>query len=212
MSWDFRLRRVLAGLSYPERLWNPVWLAPVEPRDMRMFFDEPLPIEELYSEAIEVWDHSLQPDLCSRTLEFFTALYLQNDILTKVDRASMMVSLESRAVFLDNDLVEFCRRLPNRWKLHQGTRKYLLRRALQGLVPPEVLNRRKKGLGVPVVSWLRQMPFPQYQPAVAGMRIDAFRQAWQHHQGGADERLLLWTWLSFSQWAAHLAQPQAATA
>ena len=213
MSWDFRVRRALAGLSYPDRFWNPVWLAPLEPREMATFFEEPLPIEELYEEAIAVWDAAGQKDLCSRTLEFFTSLYLQNDILTKVDRASMMVSLESRAVFLDNDLVDFCRRLPNRWKLHQGTRKYLLRRALEGLVPEEVLGRRKQGFGVPVVSWLRHLPRPAVPPGLRGVRVDAFNRAWDEHLGGhADERLLLWAWLSLSQWATQSTYSEAATA
>ena len=180
---------------------------------MANFFERPLPDEELYEEAIAVWDSSGQADLCARTLEFFTAIYLQNDILTKVDRASMMVSLESRAVFLDNDLVEFCRRLPNQWKLHKGTRKYLLRRALDGLVPNEVLSRRKKGFGVPVATWLRQMPFPEQRGELPGIRLDAFRRAWRdHQQGHSEERMLLWTWLSLSQWLLQSRHPEAMTA
>ncbi len=213
MSWDFRLRRALTGLSYAPRLWNPVWLAPLEPREMANYFERPLAVEELYEEAIAVWDRSVQPDLCTRTLEFFTTIYLQNDILTKVDRASMMVSLESRAVFLDNDLVEFCRRLPNRWKLRKGIRKYLLRRALEGIVPNDVLTRRKKGFGVPVATWLRQLPFPEQRVELPGMRIDAFRRAWNDHQRGhSEERLLLWTWLSLSQWLQQSRHPEAMTA
>lgn len=213
MSWDFRLRRALAGLSYPPQLWNPVWLAPVEPRDMIHFFEQPLPVEQLYEEAIAVWEGSAQRDLCTRTLEFFTTIYLQNDILTKVDRASMMVSLESRAVFLDNDLVDFCRRLPNRWKLYNGTRKYLLVRALEGLVPQEVLTRRKKGFAVPVASWLRQLPFPEQRLELPGMKLDAFRRAWRDHQRGhTEERLLLWTWLSLAQWSQQSRHMEAMTA
>jgi asparagine synthase (glutamine-hydrolysing) len=193
---------VLAGLSYPAQLWNPVWLAPVEPAAMGEYFDEPLTAEGLYEEAIATWNASDQPDLCSRTLEFFTGIYLQNDIFAKVDRASMMVGLESRSIFLDNDLVDFCRRLPNRWKFRRGIRKYLLRRALEGLVPADVLRRRKKGLGVPVVSWLRRLPFPELHAPLPGLRHDAFRRAWRAHQRGeVEERLLLWTWLSLSRWS-----------
>ena len=73
----------------------------------------------------------------------------------KVDRAAMMVSLESRAVFLDNDLVEFCRRLPYRFKYRNGTRKYLLKKALAPLLPKAVLSRRKKGFGIPLAKWLK---------------------------------------------------------
>src|SRR5262249_39016805 len=116
MSLDFKLRRALTGLSYPAKLWNSVWMAPVEPRMMASLFDEPLRAEELYSEAIDIWDRSRSRNLVDRTLEFFTNLYLQDDILTKADRASMMTSLESRAAFLDNDVVDFCRRLPHGYK------------------------------------------------------------------------------------------------
>ena len=201
MSWDFRLRRALTGLSYPSRLWNPVWMAPIEPQAMHTFFAEPVPAEELYEEAIQVWDSSTQPDVLSRSLEFFTRIYLQNDILTKVDRAAMMVSLESRAIFLDNDLVDFCQRLPNSWKLRRGTRKYLLKRAIAGLVPAEVTTRSKKGFGIPVTAWLRHLPFCEASAAGVGLKIDAVRHSWAQHQGRArDERLLLWTWVCLQKW------------
>jgi asparagine synthetase B (glutamine-hydrolysing) len=72
----------------------------------------------------------------------------------------MMVSLESRAVFLGNDLVEFCRRLPGRFKLHNGRRKWLLRKALEPWLPAQTLERRKKGFGIPLAKWLRHWPVP----------------------------------------------------
>jgi asparagine synthase (glutamine-hydrolysing) len=207
MSWDFRVRRALTGLSYPSCLWNPVWMSPIEPRAMATFFADPLPAEDLYEEAIAVWEASTQPDLLSRSLEFFTSIYLQNDILTKVDRASMMVSLESRAVFLDNDVVDFCRRLPNTWKLRNGTRKYLLKRALEGLVPGEVIARRKKGFGIPVASWLRHLPFPDTTAPLPGLKMASLRRSWDQHQEQAhDERLLLWTWLIAQKWTTGVGQ------
>ena len=202
MSWDFRLRRALTGLTYSRDIWNPVWMSPIEPRAMGQYFDDPLPAEELYEEAIDAWNSSAQTDALSRSLEFFTKLYLQNDILPKVDRASMMVSLESRAVFLDNDLVDFCRRLPNSWKLRRGVRKYLLRRALVGMVPDDVLRRGKKGFGIPINTWLRHLPFPEGTASLPGIRQDVLRKAWSQHQGRQhDERLLLWTWLVARTWA-----------
>ena len=104
-------------------------MSPIEPRDMAELFDEPVRVEDVYGEAIALWEETPGKSLIDRTLEFFTNFYLQDDILTKVDRAAMMVSLKSRAVFLDNDLVEFCRRLPHRFKIHKGERKYLLKKA-----------------------------------------------------------------------------------
>src|SRR5262249_46310719 len=145
MSLDFKIRRTLAGLSYQRALWNPVWMAPVEPDLMPELFHEPLTADELYSEAIALWDADPDLDVVDRTLAFFTNFYLPEDILAKVDRAAMMNSLESRAVFLDNDLVEFCERLPNAFKLRNGQRKYLLKKAMDGILPASILKRSKKG-------------------------------------------------------------------
>ena len=197
MSFDFKLRRALGGLSYPPSLWNPVWMAPVEPNLMRSLFEEPLDAEDLYSEAIDVWDRAKPRHLVDRTLEFFTNLYLQDDILTKVDRASMMVSLETRAIFLDNDVVEFCRRLPHRYKFRNGQRKYLLKKALSGMVPASVLTRKKKGFGVPLARWLRQVPAVPPLAAVHGVRMPWVADRWGAFRSGrGDDRLFLWSWLS----------------
>ena len=197
MSLDFKLKRTLMGLSYAPAYWNPVWLGPVEPDLMTHLFHEALAPEELYSEAIDVWGAGDKKSLVDRTLEFYTNFYLQDGVLMKVDRATMMSSLESRAVFLDNDLVEFCRRLPHSFKLRNGRRKYLLKKALEGVLPRNVLERRKKGFGIPTASWLRSMPkLPPLSP-VAGMHMDRVGRAWSDHRHGvADNRLFLWSWLS----------------
>ena len=84
-----------------------------------------------------------------------TQLYLAEDILTKVDRASMAVSLEVRAPFLDPRVAEFAASLPPHYKLHGYTSKYILKRAAKGLVPPFVWRRGKKGFGVPFAKWLK---------------------------------------------------------
>jgi asparagine synthase (glutamine-hydrolysing) len=108
-----------------------------------------------------------------------------------------MNSLEARAIFLDNDLVEFCRRLPNRFKIRRGQRKYLLRRALRGLVPDSVLARPKKGFGMPLAKWLRTTPtIPPLAP-IDGVRMERVADRWAQHQTGkADQRLFLWSWLA----------------
>ena len=197
MSLDFKLRRTLTGLSYAPALWNPVWLGPVEPDLMRDLFQEPLTAEELFSEALEVWGSANSPSYVDRTLEFYTNFYLQDGILAKVDRTAMMSSLEARAVFLDNDLVDFCRRLPNAFKMRNGQRKYLLKKALQGLLPASILDRRKKGFGIPTATWLKSMPAEPPLKPVMGVRMENVGRAWaEHRSGAADHRLFLWSWLS----------------
>ena len=197
MSLDFRLRRALMGLSYPASVRLPVWMSPLEPARIGALFDTPMQMEELYSEAMEAWDNARARNPIDRTLEFFTNFYLQDDILAKTDRAAMMVSLEARSVFLDNDVVDFCARLSHGYKYRSGVRKFLLRRAAAGLVPDAVLRRRKKGFGIPFARLLGQMPATPPLGAIPGVRTDWIAERWSAARAGeADERLLLWSWLS----------------
>jgi asparagine synthase (glutamine-hydrolysing) len=193
----------LAGLSYRPELWNPVWLSPADPALIADLFEEPIAVENLYSEAIALWRSSSGKSDVERSLEFYTVFYLQDDILTKVDRAAMMCSLESRAVFLDNDVVDFCQRLPTRFKFRGGQRKYLLRKALERDLPTQIVSRPKKGFGMPLVSWLRSVPANPPLAALPGVRLDRIADAWNEHRcGRADHRLLLWSWLSLQHTSA----------
>src|SRR5947207_14600105 len=116
MTFDFKMRRALAGVSYPQNVWLPVWMGPLEPRALSELFETTIRLEDVYDEAISLWDSDGDETSFDRALKFFARFYLQDDILTKADRASMRHSLETRAVFLDNDLIDFCQRLPNRFR------------------------------------------------------------------------------------------------
>src|SRR5690606_33017189 len=78
ISFDFKVKRFLRGLSYPSPLWHPVWMGALEPVELSQLFQEPAPQEEIYSEAIESWDRCAQPDTVDRALQFWTNLYLQD--------------------------------------------------------------------------------------------------------------------------------------
>jgi len=172
-------------------------MAPLDPDNAKDLFDEPMRVEDVYSEAMELWETGPAKTRVDRLLQFFTLFYLQDDILTKVDRASMMSSLETRAIFLDNDLVDFCRRLPHRFKYRNGQRKFLLKKALEPLLPTSIIRRQKKGFGIPLADWMRQMPKIIPMAPVAGMRLKWLEQAWQDHRSKReDHRLLLWMWFS----------------
>jgi len=161
MSLEFKIKRGLRGVSYPESAWNPAWLGALDPSDLQDLFRRPVRHEEVFEEAIAAWHGSAADNPVDRTLEFYTRFYLQDDILTKVDRASMMVSLEVRAPFLDNDVVEFARRIPHQYKLRGGRTKYLLKKALEGVLPAEIIHRKKKGFGVPLARWLKDFREPE---------------------------------------------------
>ena len=196
MSLDFRIKRGLRGVSYPESAWNPAWLGALDPSELQDLFQQPVRHEDVFEEAIAAWDNSAANNPIDKTLEFYTRFYLQDDILTKVDRASMMVSLEVRAPFLDNDVVEFARRIPHEYKYRHGQTKYLLKIALEGVLPRDIVHRRKKGFGVPLARWLKDLPQPRTalrSPVADAAWVD---RKWREHRAGkSDHRLFLWCWI-----------------
>ncbi|MFZ5426620.1 MAG: asparagine synthase (glutamine-hydrolyzing) [Thermodesulfobacteriota bacterium] len=194
MHFSFKVNRFLSGLSYPRPLWNPVWLGPAEPRLLSELLGREVDPEEIYSEAIEAWEDTPSRDLVDKTLEFYTRFYLQDAILTKVDRASMMNSLEVRAPFLDTDVAELARRIPHAYKFRNGTGKYILKKALEPVLPADILHRRKKGFGAPVGLWFKEGRLSLSGGALpGGVDQDAVaRLAREHREGKADHRLALW--------------------
>jgi asparagine synthase (glutamine-hydrolysing) len=202
MALDFKIKRALRGLDYDPRFWLPIWMAPLDLPGLGELFSEPLDVDELYSEAIEQWENCPQEDLVDKTLQFYTKLYLQDDILVKVDRASMMHSLEVRAPFLDIELVNFVRRIPSAYKFRNGKTKYILKKALEGVLPHEILYRSKKGFGTPVGEWFRSgalsidySPLPLLNPRVTARKLTA------HRAGKLDAAAFLWGLYVLTKWA-----------
>lgn len=197
ISLDFKIKRGLRGASYPPPVWNPVWLGALEPDEIARLTGQPAAIEDLYSEAIETWDACAQKNLTDRTLQFYTEIYLQDGILAKVDRASMMHGLEARSPFLDIEVADLARRLPHRFKLRDGVTKYLLKKALEPILPADIIYRKKKGFGTPVGAWFRTS---RLTPHGAGKFLAEKLAA--HRAGQADERLYLWCQLCLGEWLA----------
>jgi asparagine synthase (glutamine-hydrolysing) len=148
-------------------------------------------------------------DIIDRLMSADTSNYLPNDLLVKVDIASMAVSLEARAPFLDHNVMEFAASLPARYKLRGLTTKYILKRALRGLLPDEILSRRKMGFGVPISHWFRSelkgflsdtilsdkaLGRGYFNPAVVRQLVDL------HSSGRRDHAPQLWTLLMLELW------------
>jgi asparagine synthase (glutamine-hydrolysing) len=139
-------------------------------------------------------------------------LYLENDILAKVDRASMMASLEARVPLLNVTFVDYVTALPLNLKLRGLRSKYLLRYALKGLLPKSILDRPKKGFGIPVARWIRGPLKEQVLDTLAPQKIarEGFFEAAaietlldDHLSGRADNRKPIWTLFAFEQWYEH---------
>lgn len=137
------------------------------------------------------------------------ATYLPDDLLAKVDRASMAVSLEVRVPLLDHRIVEFCWRLPRDFKIRGQRGKWLLRQALYRRVPPELVDRPKMGFSVPVAAWLRRALRPWAEDLLERGALDrdgilhgaAVHRAWMALQRGHDELASgLWAVLMFQAW------------
>jgi asparagine synthase (glutamine-hydrolysing) len=139
--------------------------------------------------------------------------YLLDDILFKVDRASMYASLEVRAPFLDVEVVELLNSLPDRLKLRRGRGKWLLRRLMRGRLPDAVIDRPKKGFGIPLSRWLRRELRPLCESLLDARRISregifeaaaVTRLMQEHFSGRANHRKLLWTLMSFQLWQSRM--------
>ncbi len=135
--------------------------------------------------------------------------YMAEDILTKVDRASMAVSLEVRAPFLDPRVAEFAASLPLEYKLKGAKGKYILKRAVADLLPKNILHRPKKGFGIPVAEWLKGRLNPLMRDLLAPERLknqglfdEKFVQKLieEHESGRASHHKQLWTLLVFQLW------------
>lgn len=202
LSAEFAIKRFLRGAAGKPPLWIPVWMAGMDLRDMRECFGGDFDMEEIFSEAIEAWDAIRSDDPLEKATGFFIRLYLQESVLAKVDRASMMNSLEVRAPFLDIDVVDFVRRVPASLRLRGGTTKYLLKEAARGLVPDRIINRRKKGFGVPVGAWFASGDL-RIDPSEVPCPTVAERLQREHRARERNHRLFLWNAWVFGEWRKH---------
>jgi len=152
------------------------------------------------------YDRADTDDLLSKIQYVDIKTYLTDDILTKVDRASMAVSLEVRAPMLDHKFMERVASIPSNLKLHNGTGKYMLKKAFEPVLPAEILYRPKQGFAVPLDVWFkRELKEMAYQVIVEtddGILDRRFlKKMWDQHQKGYyDRSALLWATLMFRKW------------
>lgn len=213
-SFDFKVNSFLRAADAPASLRHPLWLGSVIPGGTEDALHPDLRATRSTDEVLGfvrgLYDVPETDSHLQRLSYQYCRSYLAEDILHKVDRASMAVSLEARSPFLDRELVEFMGRLPASLKLDAPSNgKAILKKAMRSRIPAEVIDRPKKGFGIPVAAWLRgpldglvdellgetRLRDAGYlDPAVVRRLIEEHRAKRRNH------RKVLWTLLSFELW------------
>jgi asparagine synthase (glutamine-hydrolysing) len=210
-SFDFKLKQFLRGVETSMPLAHQLWLGSFSGAEIGRLLVDPPPIDVEAEHLARAG--GLEPagvaDPLERSLLLYQDTYLPEDILTKVDRASMACGLEVRAPFLDAELVDDLARLPSSHKLGRGQTKRLLKRAVAGRLPALVRKRSKKGFGIPVARWLRGPLGPLLDDLLGRDRLESQRLfrpdavatlIAEHRAGTRDHRKPLWTLLMFQLW------------
>jgi asparagine synthase (glutamine-hydrolysing) len=205
-SFDFKLKRFLRAADSQEDVRHPVWLGSFTPDEQAALLTA-APRDPFVEQRRALSEGGT--DRLGRLIYLYAKTYLQDDILVKVDRASMACSLEVRAPFLDVQLVEFLSRVPSRLKLRRLDTKHLLKRAMGDILPPGIANRAKKGFGIPVAAWFKGELREALQDELSTERIrrqglfepdEVNRLVSEHLSGRRDHRKALWTLFVFQLW------------
>lgn len=211
LSLEFKLKRFFSSLGADPSVRHWLWLSSVSPAmqdDLLGTAAGPsVPVAELVTSALEAWERGAGSDALTRVMLEYLELYLPEDVLTKVDRASMLFSLEVRAPFLDRDVVALAMSLPSRQKVRGGRTKIALRRAVSPWLPPSIVRRHKKGFGVPVADWidgpLRSLidrPVPSVLEDYIRPQTKA-RWVADHKAGRHNRHKALWSLFMLEEWA-----------
>ena len=211
ISFDFRVRRFLSGRGVPLQARHHRWLGSFLEEEKSLLFQDWLKpvLRDTYAQA---YAHARECDaraLLNQVLYDDMKMYLEGDILFKVDRASMATSLEVRVPFLNRDVVDFVTELPLELKLHRLTGKYLLKKSMERTLPRDIIKRPKKGFNMPVAHWLTGELCDLMLYLLSEVRVTQqglFNYAYvkrlidEHLSHRRDNRKLLWTLLMFQLW------------
>jgi asparagine synthase (glutamine-hydrolysing) len=209
-----KVRRFTQGLATaPSSIAQYRWMTFLDAGAKRRFYTPSLQTALVDSDVYAPIRRHLRgahtDDLVNRQLYTDLQVYLADDILVKVDRMSMATSLETRAPFLDVDVMELAFSMPGHLKIRHGERKHVLKRAMRDLLPESVLTRPKEGFSIPMKSWLRREWAPMmqdllgpdqvsrrgwFEPAEVARRVDEHRAGTSNHAHQLFSLMVLERW------------------
>ncbi len=211
LSFDYKAKRFVAAAKYDIITRHHSWFGSFSPDEKSSLLTDfsNNPQTDVYERAKELLKNCDAENQIERMQFLDMNFYLAEDILTKVDRASMAVSLEVRAPFLDHRVAEFAASLPPNYKLNGSTTKYILKKSVENLLPKSIAKRPKKGFGVPIAEWLKTSLNPLIHDMLSPNRIikqNLFDNNYvqklvsEHEKGVASHHKQLWTLLIFQLW------------
>jgi len=213
LSLDFRLKRFVTGMAFPPEVRHHIWMGAFTPDQKARLFSPALADALRETDTYDVVRRLLSScdarELFNRILYLEMKLYMENNGLYVVDRASMACSLEARVPLLNQTMVEFLTSVPFDLKLRGLRAKHLLKESMAELLPRAILKRRKQGFAVPVARWLDGELKPLLLDMLAESRLSAegffdYRYVQQllreHFQHKMDNRKQLWALLVFELW------------
>ena len=209
ISLDFKLRQFLKGFESSKRFRHSQWLGSFSISEKKNLWSKDLVFKIPHRNTLSVIDDYAKRGSEQELIYMYLKTYLQDDILVKVDRASMMNSLEVRAPFMDVHVVEFLNRLPYDFKLKGFRGKHLLKETMRGKLPPDIIDRPKKGFGIPVSLWLKNELKDLCNDLLSKEAIESqglfdynyVEQLKQNHfKGRQNNRKELWNLMVFQLW------------
>jgi len=213
MSPDFLTKQLTRSLGYPADTRTQIMMSGLTPGEVQAVVTPGLRAAtqhfDPHRDIADVMDAAFTGEPLDRLVYHHAKLYLAGQTLVKMDRATMAYALESRAPFLDHTLVAMAAAMPSRLKVRRFTTKYVLKQALRGRLPDDILDRRKHGFGIPLAAWLRGALRPALTTLLHPDRIArggfiapalASRLVEEHLAGRRDHRKLLWTLMAFESW------------
>jgi asparagine synthase (glutamine-hydrolysing) len=213
ISFDFKVKQFLKGFESKKEYAHTLWLGSFTPNEKQQLFNADVRNKLNDKSGLRVVDDWLSQmpnkNFFNQVQYVYYKTYLLDDILVKVDRASMYSSLEVRAPFLDYKVVEFLNSLPRQYKLKGFKSKYILKEVMRGKIPSEIIDRPKKGFGIPLSHWLRNELKPLCDDLLSESSISKhqlfnpdFVKKLQkdHYARRANNRKLLWNLIVFQMW------------
>jgi asparagine synthase (glutamine-hydrolysing) len=209
ISLDFKLRQFLKGFENSKRFRHSHWLGSFSISEKKNLWNKDLVFKIPHRNNLSVIDDYAKRGSEQELIYMYLKTYLQDDILVKVDRASMMNSLEVRAPFMDVHVVEFLNRLPYNFKLKGFRGKHLLKETMRGKLPSDIIDRPKKGFGIPVSLWLKNELKDLCNDLLSKETIESqglfdynyVEQLKQNHfKGRQNNRKELWNLMVFQLW------------